>query len=186
MAGAFDGRGTVIGRFCHFIDATLGHSSTHSSIVARWRFVRSVPLCDLVRPPASPCTRDNRVGSTATDGSHALDPGVTLLGRWTLWIGTEHSASGALRARCDFVNFGSRFHNPLAWAAARPDDTSPTVTHISLAVRTQCEHSASGSVIARCDIVNFGSRFHKPLARAVVRRVVLLNCLNQTARLAPT
>ena len=138
MAGAFGGRGIVIGRFCHFIDATLGHSSTHSSIVARWRFVRSVPLYDLVRPPASPCTRDNCVGSTATDGSHALDPGVTLLGRWTLWIATEHSASGALRARCDFVNFGSRFHKPLAWAAARPDDTSPIVTHISLAVRTQC------------------------------------------------
>ena len=157
----------MIGRFCHFIDATLGHSSTHSSIVARWRFVRSVPLYDLVRPPASPCTRDNRVGSTATDGSHALDPGVTLLGRWTLWIGTEHSASDALRARCDFVNFGSRFHKPLAWAVVRRHDTCHWSTHISLAVRTQCERSASGSVTARCDFVNFGSRFYKPLAWAV-------------------
>ena len=73
-------------------------------------------------------------------------------------------------ARCDFVNFGSRFYKPLASVSASRHDTSPIVTHISLVVRTQCEHSASSALRTRCDFVNFGSRFHKPLAWAVVRR----------------
>ena len=41
-----------------------------------------------------------------------------------------HSASSPLRARCDFVNFGSRFYKPVASVSASRHDTSPIVTHM--------------------------------------------------------